>query len=68
MLNNNVRTSPLDAIPITLLVLFEQSVYSPSIEGHALQTYKSIRHQLPTSASHSLRTVVIIVRLVRVSS
>ena len=64
MLRNNVRSSPLDAKPITLLILVEKSVIPPSIEDHALQSSKELMHLLPTSASPSLRTVVIIVRLV----
>ena len=64
MFSINVRTSPLGTISLTLLVLFEQSVYSPTIEVHALQTSKSIIHLLPTSDPHSLRAVVNIVRLV----
>lgn len=64
MFSDNVRTSPLGTIPLTLLVLSEQSVYSPSIAVHALQTAKSIIHLLATSDPHSLRAVVNIVRLV----
>ena len=61
MFSRNVRKSPLDATPITSLLLVEESVISPLMENHALQFTKRLIHLFPTSDPLSLRAVVIIV-------